>query len=473
MDIGSFDLDTEAYKGSIWRVGSTVVGFGSTILFARLLTADAFGTYHLVLAVVTFLINIVTGWGVACKKRISEDGFPVQDAFGSGILLIVIVTVISSVLFVLFQQLSGITIVSIEYLLPMAVLLISLSYFDFLEKILQTKANFSISFRFTAIQTMVRSVIQVTLVLVGLGISGMLYGFVAANLFMIVPMYRTLRISPRIPSFTAFEDILRFATYSIFNKYAGSARFQASTVIAGTLLSSEAAGIYQVAFKLSNPIIIVATVLGAGLMPRISYMESVDGEFVDSINKSLWISSILGIPILFGAISIGPSVITSIYGAEYYSGTPILVFLAGFWTLNGFNKQLFSVLNGVDKPELNFKIKVFALIIFIFGGFLLAPRYGLIGIVFTLVLSEGSLYLFSAFYVKQEMSAVRLLSKPIFEQVGAGITMFAVLEGIKKLIISSGLIPTSVLIVVGGFVYFVVLFGISTEFRLSVLRTIN
>ena len=70
MSAGEADFGLEISRGVLAKFAMAGIGFVGSVVFARVLGPGGYGLFYLILTLVNVLDNPVTGWGVACKKRI-------------------------------------------------------------------------------------------------------------------------------------------------------------------------------------------------------------------------------------------------------------------------------------------------------------------------------------------------------------------------------------------------------------------
>ena len=83
MGIGDADFGVQVGIGFLGRLVAAVVAFLGSIVLARALGPSDYGTFYLLLSIVAFLDNPVTGWAEGCRKRLTEVDFPSGEALGS------------------------------------------------------------------------------------------------------------------------------------------------------------------------------------------------------------------------------------------------------------------------------------------------------------------------------------------------------------------------------------------------------
>jgi O-antigen/teichoic acid export membrane protein len=311
------------------------------------------------------------------------------------------------------------------------------------------------------------------LVLFGWGALGMAVGLTAATILTIPFTYYYLRVSPSIPNRKTLNSIWSYARYSIPGAAVGRVYNRFDVLLLGFLISPAAVAQYEIALKLTVPAMLVSNIVGNGLMSRVSNIDSKGGQFHTDIKNSLAFSSILSIPIFFGALLLSEPLVLTIYGSEYKNAAPLLIGLALFRLFGSQSNPLNRVLSGLDKPDINVKIGVVALCVNIVIGVPLTVWIGPIGVVVGTVIAESLKYGVSAYVLRQEHSDIPLLPSTVWKEFLAGGIMAIVVLLFRNIIIISSWLDLAAIIGTGAVVYAVVLILISKQVRITVFTFVR
>lgn len=466
MGASKANFSVEISRGALARFLMAAIGFIGSIIFARILGPSEYGQFYVVVSVVNVLINPIVGWGTACKKRISEAGFPVPEALGSALIGAVLLSAIIPPTIYLVQQfiplydLSGLFV-------PFALFFISISFFDVTTTILSARANFSASQWSDLLRSVLTTPLQLAFVLLGFGAGGMVYGVAIATIITTPYVVHRIGIRPSYPSRSTLESIGKYAKFSIPNSFLNTAKSRIDILLLGALLTSASVGDYQVAMQLSLPGTFIASVASIGLMARVSEHLShreKDAARVD-LNNSLKYASVLSIPLFFGAVAMPNDLLVTIFGNEYSGSGNLLVGLTLYSVLKTQKDQLGATINGIDRPDIGTKIGTLTLTLNIILGLILLHQYGTLGVVIATIISEVVAYCMNAYIVKKHLPALRIFSRPLGHQLVAGLVMFLVIDHVHTATGVSWWGDLVGLITIGGVAYFVLLICISSPFR--------
>lgn len=465
MSIGDTDFGVQVGIGFAGRVVTMLVAFLGAILFARVLGPDGYGAFYILLAVVSVLDNPVTGWANACRKRLTEEGFPAGEAIGSTLLGIVISAVVVMVgAWALAPWIAELTGEPRGWLLLSVLFVGMVSYVTTLE-VLKASANFGMSQWMIAGRDVVRVLAQAALVLVGFGVVGMVGGMVLANMLAAPVVIYALGIRPATPSRETVGALWMFAKSSIPNGFVGTAQNRMDTLLLGFLATPGIVGNYEVALRVTTPALFIAGVASSGLMGRISNRRSKQQDVDRDIQNNLSYVSVVAIPLFVGALTVGTPVVVTLFSGQYADAGAFIAGLALFHLFRSQKSVLVSTLDGFDRPDLNLRISTVVFLLNVVLGVGLFFTIGPIGVVVATVVSEAVAYAGAAYLVRSFVPSLSLLPRPLLEQGVSGLVMGVVVYGARQALPLRWWGYVVFVVGLGGVVYFATLVAISEPFR--------
>jgi len=472
MSIGDTDFGVQVGIGVVGRVVTMLVAFLGAILLARLLGPSGYGAFYLLMAIVSFLDNPVTGWANACRKRLTEVDFPSGEAVGSTLIGIFIsIAVVTITAFVFADPIARLTEQSDGWILVSVLFSGVVVYLTTLE-VLKSTAYFGVSNWLMAVRDVIRVLAQAAFVLGGYGVAGMVGGMVIANLVVAPVALYLIGARPRVPSLDSLRQIGIFARSSIPNGIVGTAQNRMDVLLLGALASTSVVGNYEVSMKITMPAMFVAGVSSSGLMGRISNLQSKGEEIEREVRNNLAYASVIAVPLFFGGLVMGRPVVVTFFGSEYADAGAFVAGLALFHLFRSQKSILVSVINGVDRPELNLRTSVVVFSVNLLLGVGLYFLIGPIGVVAATVVSEALGYLFRAYVVGTLVPGIELLPRPLIEQFVSGALMAAVVWTARSMLPLAWWGNVIAILCVGGLTYTVSLLFTSKELR-STVRAIG
>lgn len=467
-DASDVSLGGETVKSVLAKFSMALTGFIGTIIFARVLGPTDFGAYYLLFAAVKVADRPINGIATAAKKRFSETSADEGEIVGAQLLVIVCwIVAVSAAAFALsglLREFTGLTDAAWVFV----ILMITVSVYEPMELLVQARGRVGAASWIDTVRSYLTLPLQVGFVLTGFGAAGMAYGLaVATGLIVPVAAYY-VGVAPARPGHKTVTSLWGFARHSVVTSLVGKAYDRMDLLLLGTLVGAASAGHYEVAAKLSLPATFVATAAGSGLMARVSNLRTKGEGVTEDISNTLSFASIIAIPILFGAVALPRSIIVTLYGPEYRAAAPLLVGLALYRVLQTQSGPLTQTVDGIDRPEVNWKVSLVTLLVNVVVGIALIPLIGPVGVVVATVLAEAIRYVSLAWVVRGELREVQLFPETLREQIGAGAVMFIAVTALNHFIPVSSWVHLSALVGTGGVVYGVVLLVVSSRLRVTI-----
>ncbi|EMA55911.1 lipopolysaccharide biosynthesis protein [Halococcus salifodinae] len=352
------------------QIISTAVGFLATLAIVRVLGDDVFGTYTVVISVVVWF-QIVGDLGVrkAVNKRLSEAGD--DDAYLlAGATLQLAVFVVMAVLLVVAWRFVGVLperpiTDAIENYTPFIVLLLLVSIgYSFLRAVLNGRHLVHVAAVLGSTERSLRSVLHLGVVFVGLGITGLFWGYavsgLVATLAGIALLGRQRPLGITLPTRQHFSRLVSYARYSWLGGIETQAFKSMDTIVLGAFLAAnqtDLIAVYEVGWNIASLFAVFSTAISNALFPEVSQIASTDGPGRVSglVEDALAYAGLFVIPGLVGAALLGDAIL-SIYNPAFARGHWVLVVLVIARLVYGYSNQFTNALNAIDRPDAAFRV---------------------------------------------------------------------------------------------------------------------
>lgn len=449
-DIGDADFGVQIGLGFVGKVVTAILGFVGSIIVARIVGSAGYGVFYISMSISQFIENPVTGWATACKKRMTESDFDTPEAFGSVLLMMVLIIVFGAPLSYIALQ-----ILTENQIIPIAVPLIfaSTSSYWALNTFLSGRGNFSLSIWTGSLSTLVQIVGRVVLVVIGFGVWGMIGGTVIGPIVVLPVLFRWIGVRPSIPSRKSIRSIAEYARWSIPSGFVGTALSRMDMVLLGWLVTASVAGKYQVALQITMPAVFVSSVIGTGLMGRVSNLESRQQNWQDDLWNALSYGSILSVPIFFGSIVIGEELAVTVFGGEYSGAGIFVIGLALYRLVKTQTTPYRSVISGLDRPDIVLNVSLVSFVLNFASGIALWWFIGAPGIVIATALTSMITYLITILYIRRITNIRFLFTHPFLKQVISGTVMAIVIYTAKEIFGMTSWIDLFGYVIFGGIIY--------------------
>ncbi len=465
---GNLNLGLEILKGFWGKIIQAGLGFAGTVLFSRALGPTDFGGYYLLLSVVMVANRPIMGISVATKKRFAEHDAAREQIVGTQLAFNLAALALVTISAVAFRgQLADYTGLENAALL-FVVLFGSILAFAPTQQLISARGKISAPVWIDTLRSLFTFPLQLALVLFGLGATGMAFGLSGATLLVVPISLYYLRTLPAIPNWETVRSIWEFARFSIWSRIIGRAYDELDPLLLGYLLAPAAVGYYQVAYKLTIPGMFIATIASSGLLTKVSNLDARGESFGEDVTNAAAMTSILAIPMFFGALAIPERLIITFFEVEYVEAAPLLVGLTLFTIVRTQSSLLGDVLNGLDRPLLVFRGSFAALVVNVVVGIPLTLQMGAIGVVIATVFAEFLRYLLFFVVLRNEIGT-GLLPRPLLAQAAAGAVMFGIIEWLHGTYVTiDSWVMMGMVLAIAGVVYFSVLAAISRFVRTTV-----
>ncbi|MDB9301071.1 oligosaccharide flippase family protein [Halorubrum ezzemoulense] len=463
----------------ISQVIGAAVGFVATLYVARSIGAEPLGIYNLALAVVSWIsIAGTIGFSGAISKRVSEGSDQGKFAV-AGATVVILLFVVLSIGFLItrtylndyigFPATGFLVLILFSNLASATVnpLLVGLQLVH-LRDILST------------VRVFIRSVLHISLITVGLGVTGLFIGHIVAYLLIIgIGGYMVVRKLPELsrPEEQHLRSLGDFAKYAWVGRLRGRMFNYTDVIVLGFFVPQSLIGIYSVAWTIGTFLSIFTGSLQSTLYPALSEISAKDDvQAVENIvEQSLTYGGLFLIPGLFGGALLGERLLR-IYGPEFTQGTTVLAILILANVVMGYQSQLLNTLNGIDRPDLAFRVNGTFVVANLALNVILVYLYGWVGAAVATATSVSISLIIAYRYV----SAIINFDFPVIaitkQFMSAGIMTGFVYAGLwvenTHSVVNHNLVFIILLVPSGAGVYFLSLLWISHEFRETVSQNL-
>lgn len=456
---------------------SSVLGFIATVYFARVLGAEILGYFAVSMALVSWL-QLAGNAGVssAVTKRISENKESAQHATAGLVFVLATGTSLSIIIIILEDIIENYVGASVALFL-IAILMFRI-FLNIFTSILNGNHKVHISGLLKSSKTILTKGAQYLLVVLGLELSGLLLGqIIGLGLILIATIYLS-NLNIVWPNKEHFYSLWNYAKYSWVGGLKGRAFNNIDILILGLFVPSSLIGVYSVSWTISKFLSIFDGAISQTVFPEISYSKAEEDPqaVAGLVTEGVRYAGLITIPGVIGSHLLGRRLL-QIYGPTFEQGTTVLVLLTLSILFYGYQKQILTGLNGIDRPDLAFRINIFFIISNIIMNVLFISSIGWIGGAIATALSSLSGLLLST-YILHNMIEFTIPFKEILKQLGSGLIMWmpvslAVESEVTNTIFQHNVTMVAFIVITGASVYFLTLLVLSKHFRETVHRNIN
>jgi len=465
------------------KILGSAIGFLATLYFARKLGAEVIGIFALILTIVRWLmISGQLGIAKALEKRLSE-GKQRGEFLSAGILLVLSLTIVISIGIVLAEPLLDQYVgefdqyVDVSIIWPIIAILVVRLFYRSVQWTLGGERKVYLKGILQPISIGATSLIQVLLVVAALGLMGMILGYVIGSILVGLFGLYWVSTRPARPGKQHFLSLFDFAKYSWLGSLKSRAFNQVDVLLLGVFVPSALVGVYTIAWTIAKFLELFSTAISSTMFPEISYnsAQNADQSVAGLVEDALAYTGLIAIPGLVGGFILAERLLR-LYGDEFTQGAAVLGILILAILVYSYQAQLMNTLNGIDRPDIAFRINVTFILINAVLNLILIPQFGIEGAAIATALSA----IFGFGLAFRAVSRLIDFQPPLGEptrQVVAAAVMGGIVWGVLRWIEYTGqfqynAIIVTVLVSCGALIYFLILLVISTRFRETVDRNL-
>lgn len=465
---------TTAVYFSSKTIGS-VFGFLAMVYFGRTLGEAVLGQYALVLAVVMWAaIAGKVGVASAVKKRISEQQEPAQYLGAGVVVLLVMGIVIAGILLSISSYVNAYVGAPVAELI--IILLFAAMYRSFVASSLEGHHRVHFAAPVSALRQLLRAGTQILLVMLGFGLTGLLWGYVTGYIVAATIGLWVLGLRPAVPSRQHLNGLFRYARYA----WLGNVRWQTfngfDIAILGFFVSQAFVGIYSVAWLCGQFLNFFSRAISASLFPTMSERTIKDGiqGVSELVEAGLAYAGLLLLPGFVGAIVVGDYLL-AIFGDGFARGHLVLVVLVAALIVYAYFSQLLNTLNAIDRPDLAFRANAALILTNMLLNVVFIWQIGWLGAAVATAISAAAAFIVAFHYVNCCVPFHFPIREVTFQLISA-LCMGAVVIGFRMIVTRKYLIPEEALAIIligsGAVVYFCFILLFSSRFRNTVYDNI-
>jgi O-antigen/teichoic acid export membrane protein len=237
------------------------------------------------------------------------------------------------------------------------------------------------------------------------GIPGALAGYIAGNILSAVRIFRLLRVKPSVGQALRGE-VTRFALASWAVAVLGGLVFGRTEILfLEHFTGLEAVGFFAAAVTVAEMAVQLPPLLLSALLPRFSEQFGLGArEDMHRLYRTMTaLIAMLIVPLCLGLAAIAPKLVPLLFGADFTDAVPATSVLLVAAAISSLGVTTLYLLQSVGKTGLLLMSNAMGLVGTIALGFLLVPRFGLIGAAWSRGIVQVSVVLIETWYVTRRL----------------------------------------------------------------------
>ncbi len=459
--------------GLLTTIGSTLLGFASTVYIAHTAGAAALGAFYVLAAYLGFLLLASDpGLGGAAVQRIAEGDEPAAHLSAYATVRSALALAVVGALFLARPLL--IDLEAAGLLLWLALALLASTGAGIIATGVYASGQAGVTQTADLVGVGVRVGVQVGAVALGYGAAGLAGGLVAGTLGAALVNRRFLTLRFTRFGLRHLHSLGSFALWSFLLSLVAVVAANADTLLLGYLLSDREVALYRTPFQLAALAVLSTMPVRASLAPRIAGWAR-DGAYpaIGAALARAWTFALLiAVPAAAGGLLLVDRLLYFFYGADFAEAAPALalLLLAEIAAVGSLLEGM--ALSAVGRPRGAFVAAGAGAATLVLADLVLIPTWGVTGAALGMLLSMVVASLLARALLDRTVR-VRFEVRPVGAILaGAGLMAVAVL-GYRALVPLTSLPLAAGAVGVGAGVYLAVVLGLDASVRAEVFGLVR
>ena len=394
-------------RGFSWMLAlrgiTRFVAFIRIGILARLLSPLQFGLFGIAGLVLAFL-EIITETGINVFL-IQKEG-DIKDYIDTswvvsivrGIIIAFLIALSSPLVSHFFKSPDALKLILLISLVPLIKGFINPS-----AVILQKELKFAKEFWFRfSIFTFDSSVAILTGFIIKSAVC-IVFGLIAGAILELILSFVFISPRPKLKLETVkFKEVVNKGKWVTFYGFFNYLFENLDDILVGKVLGSVSLGIYQVAYRISSlPITEVSDVVMKVTFPVYSKISSEKERLKNAFVKSTFVSIFMILPFGVFVYIFAKDLTLILLGQGWSEAVPIIKILAFFGIARAINQPFYSLFLSVKKQKFVTYSTLLNILIMIFFISFLLPRYGLLGVSYSVLISSIATIPVSLIFIKR------------------------------------------------------------------------
>jgi O-antigen/teichoic acid export membrane protein len=335
----------------------------------------------------------------AVLKRMSEQKSPSQVLSTAAVMLgtsLIFVSICAYLLRGVINQYIG---AKLTFFLIIVVILNQVS--NLINNVIKGELRVGETASLNLLKQVTFNIVGIVLISADTGISGLIYSLIIGSCVVIVWGTYKKDTAMGHPSLDVAKSLFEFSKFSVISYIDSYLYSWLDVVIIGLLLTQSEVGAYEVAWRVTGPVLLLGGAVATVILPQISKWD-VEGshEKIDNtIHDSVFISLFLVLPAFIGGIILSQEILYYVFNPEYATAWLVLIILLAGRIVEAFNLIYKNALSGVDRPDLRAVAVVIGMIMNLVLNFGLVSWVGMVGAAIATTISITVSTLITTYYL--------------------------------------------------------------------------
>jgi O-antigen/teichoic acid export membrane protein len=335
------------------NIFTSIASVAGIIYFSRTMGTGVLGTYFLfisVLGLIGFLANL--GLPSAVEKRISEKQ-PSDEILTTALVMEAFLLVPFVVTIILFSnQLSEYLGAEVSILLIIALVVQQLG--TILRNALEGELRVQNGAWYQSLQKSSWLLFGFLISSQNLASEPLILSHIASLILMNMAVIITIDAGLGKPKIKHMKSLFDFSKYSILGAAGGKLYNWGDVLILGFFVSSSAIGAYEIAWRVSQSVMLLAQSIRRTIYPQISAWDSEDEhvQIKQLVSDAILPSAYMSIPAFFGALLYSRQILELVFTSEAGVASMALIILMAEKIVRSIHMTISPAIMALDRPDL-------------------------------------------------------------------------------------------------------------------------
>lgn len=454
--------------GLLTTVGSTLLGFASTVYIAHAAGASALGAYYVLSAYLGFLLLASDpGLGGAAAQRIAERDEPAAHLSAYAVVRVSLALAVVGALIAVRPLLVDLEAAGL--LAWLAVALLASTAAGIIATGVYASGQAGVTQSADLLGVGVRVAVQVAAVAFGFGAAGLAGGLVAGTVAAAVVNRRFLTLQFTRFGMRHLRSLAPFALWSFLLSLVAVVSANADTLLIGYLLSDREVALYRTPFQLASLAVLSTMPVRASLAPRIAGWARAGAldEVAGALARAWTFALLLAVPAAVGGTLLADRLLYFLYGADFAGAAPALVFLLVAELVAVGSLLEGMALSAVGRPRGAFIAAGAGAVVLVLADLALIPVLSVTGAALGLLLSTVTATLLARLLLSRTIT-VRFERRPVAAVLASAALMAVVVLALRAVIPPVSLPIAIGIVALGAGVYFATVLALDPSIRTEV-----
>lgn len=374
------NIARSGFKIFFVEVLGTVLSFATITYFARELGSASIGVFFLFQGLL-FLIAKPADLGVrfATEKRISESEKPESFLTTAVLLKIGLLSLTLLALYVFREHVHSYLGANLVGFLAAALLLQEMG--GLMKNAISGELRVGKTAYLDFSYHFVKYVGGAVLVYMGFGVNGLIIALIVGLFVQAVLAFRERETSFGTPGVEEVYEVVDYAKFTIIPSVGTKVYQWLDILIIGFFLSHASVGAYEIAWRVSAPVILLSQSISTTVFPQISAWDSegANKAIERTFSRVLTPSLLLIFPAVFGTAVLSREILTLIFGNEYGTAWLVLIVLMIGKIPDGLRNITGRFLYGLNQPKFVTVSSVIEILMNVVLNVVLILNFGIFG----------------------------------------------------------------------------------------------